>query len=208
MKVEELVRLSDLLAKTEDIKRASKLPHGVNESDSHHAFSLELIAYNICMTHALRLDREKVLTFALVHDLLEIITGDEATLLMSEEELQAKHQREKEAYTDLQDILEDYPSLLKALDDYEMLDTPEAATVFVLDKTCTIWTHFHDQGENLYNAGIHEKTHIDRWYATQKKKMAIRLKAHPPQVVYDIFESSFLEMRETLVRDSKYSLPE
>lgn len=201
MKVDQLVALSDLLAQSENIKRAIKLPHGADESDSHHAFSLALMAYSICMTHDLELDREKILIFALVHDLLEIVTGDEATLMMSSEQLAEKHQREKDAYHELQRLLKDYPALLEALDQYELLDTPEAATVFVLDKTCTIWTHFHDNGENLYMAGVKHKRHIDRWYETQKHKMATRLRAQPPQIIYDIFEESFVEMREKLVRE-------
>ncbi len=198
--VKRYVHLSDLLAKYEEIKRAIKLPHGENESDSHHAFSLAMISYDICKQYKLDINTEKVLLYALVHDLVEMITGDSPTLTMNARELQEKHEREKRASHELEEILKDYPYILRANEEYERLDSPEAATVFVLDKTCTIWAHFHDDGDNLHSLGVETKADIDRWYNTTKQKIKTRLHADPPQKIYEIFEKSFLEMRENLCK--------
>ena len=198
--VSRLINLSDILAKCEAVKRAAKLPHGAEESDSHHAFSLALIIYDICVRNEFDLDLEKVLLYALVHDLLEVVTGDENTILYSDASLKEKHRREKEAQKELYTILQDHPALLRAYETYELLDTREAATVFVLDKSCTIWTHFHDNGKNLYDIGIHSKADIDQWYEAQRQKIKKRLRAEPPEKVYELFHDSFLEMREKLVK--------
>ena len=201
--VERYVKLSDLLAKCEEIKRAIKLPHGAQESDSHHAFSLALIAYDVCQKYELDLDVEKVVLYALVHDLLEIITGDEVTLMMSYEQLKEKRDREKSAIKEFKILLRDYPDLLQAYDEFEKLDNVESATVFVLDKTCTIWSHFHDGGDNLFNNGVKNKTDIETWYENTKKKIKNRIKAEPSELIYELFDKSYIEMRDNLVKGAE-----
>lgn len=196
--IASIITLSDELAELGKIDRATLLPGGHKETDSHHSFSLALIAYDICMKHCPKLDANLVVRYALVHDLLEIVTGDEDTLMLNHRELSAKHDRELAAAKELEQRLESYPALLRTLSDYEKLDTPEAATVYVLDKACTIWTHFWDEGKSLHSRGAKTRKDIDRWHNTQMEKLHKRLKVMPPQVILDIFEDSHKKMREEL----------
>lgn len=196
--IEEIIELSDHLAELGNIDRRTLLPGGRNESDSHHSFSLALTAYDICQKYCTELDRNLVVRYALVHDLLEIILGDEDTLRSTTAELHAKHQREQAAWQHLEERLRHYPSLLLALKEYEALDTPEAATVYVLDKTCTIWTHFWDGGKSLHSRGAASRNDIDIWYKTQQNKLQKRLKVMPPQIILDIFTDSYGKMRKEL----------
>lgn len=199
--IQRIVDLSDMLARCDEIKRSIKLPHGADESDSHHAFSLAIIAYDTCRHHALDLDMEKVILYALVHDLLEIITGDEATLMMSDDELTAKHEREKQAVKELETQLGNYPDVLTAFHEYERLDTPEAATVFVLDKACTTWTHFHDHGANLRQLGVTNRQGIEAWHQKIMRKIEKRLQTQPPMVIMTILHESFYAMRDNLFKE-------
>lgn len=196
--VKEIIDLSEELAELGKIDRRTLLPGGRHESDSHHSFSLALIAYDICQKYCPELDINLVLRYALVHDLLEIITGDEDTLLSSASELRAKHRREQAAWKDLEARLKVYPALLNDLRAYEMLDTPEAATVYILDKSCTIWTHFWDEGKSLRSRGPKTRAEIDMWHDTQMHKLHARLKTMPPQIILDIFSESHTKMREEL----------
>ena len=196
--IPEIIELSENLAELGKIDRRTLLPGGRNESDSHHSFSLALTAYDICQKYCPELDCNLVVRYALVHDLLEIILGDEDTLQSTAAELHAKHQREQAAWHELENKLRKYPSLLSGLKEYEALDTPEAATVYVLDKTCTIWTHFWDSGESLHSRGAASRDDIDIWYKTQQDKLQKRLKVMPPQIVLDIFADSYGKMRKEL----------
>lgn len=177
------------------------LATGERETDLHHAFSLAVIAYDFCKQQELGLDLEKIMSHALVHDLLEIVTGDEMTLTATPAELVAKYEREKQALDELHTILQEYPDILSAHDEYEALDTPEAATVFVLDKTCTIWNHFHDSGAQLRDNGVTSRVLIEAWYEATKWKMQTRLQAQPPQAVYELFEASYEKMHQELFED-------
>lgn len=196
--VASIVALSDELAELGNIERATLLPGGHKETDSHHSFSLALIAYDICTKHCPELDANLVLRYALVHDLLEIITGDQDTLHLTQAQLQDKHLREKSAMQELEKRLQDYPALLVVLRQYEKLDTPESASVYVLDKACTIWTHFWDRGASLHARGITQQADIDVWYETQQRKLHDRLKSQPPAAILDIFERSYQKMRTEL----------
>ena len=192
------IQLTEILAKCQDVKRMIQLPSGELETDSHHAFSLAIMAYDFSVSNHLQLDLERVLMFALVHDLLEIITGDEPTLTLGKEALKAKHRREKEAEKDFRVLLGQYPEILALYDSYERLDSPEAATVFVLDKTCTIWKHFHNNGEILHQQSVIKRPQIEEWYEVTTWKIADRLRVAAPVEVMELFEESYRKMHEEL----------
>lgn len=199
--VQREINLTEILARCQEIKRAIVLPSGENETDSHHAFSLALIGLDICKKYQLKLDAEKVAAYALVHDLLEIVTGDEPTLMLDEDGLAAKYERERIAEEEFKMILQDYPDVLELYDAYERLDTVEAATVFTLDKTCTIWAHFHNKGRVLRDSGILAKVDIETWYARTKYKLKTRLKVQPPNEIRQLFDDSFQKMRREIVEE-------
>jgi len=198
---DDVIDLAALLGPFDDIKRVTKLPTGSYESDSHHAFSLALTAYTIAQKYCPELDREKVMKFALVHDLLELITGDESTLHHTHEEHAAKKAREAEAAVEFKKMFAGFPTVTEDLEEYERLDTPEACFVYVLDKACTVWTHFFDAGTNLRDLGILKRSEIDSWYERLQKKIKGNLACEPPKVAYEILEQSFARMRAELLED-------
>lgn len=198
MSIQDIVKLSELLGEMGNVMRATHLPNGKPEPDSHHSFSLALIAYHIVVTECPELDASKVMLFALAHDLLEIITGDEDTLHYTPEQHVAKQVRESEAILEFDKVFANYPELKNAMHDYEKLDTPEAATVFVLDKACTTWTWLHHPDLENHSAirGIKTRADIERWMDRQREKLANRLKVQPPTEIMNVYTESFNAMKE------------
>jgi 5'-deoxynucleotidase YfbR-like HD superfamily hydrolase len=196
MTTAEVVDLSNLLGQLGKVRRATRLPGGKHESDSHHAFSLALIAYQFCVQHCPELDIDKVIRFALAHDLLEIVTGDENTLHHTVTAHKLKQQKEAKALKEFDKLLQRYPALKQAMYDYERLDTPEAATVFVLDKACTTWTHHHDKGTSLRRLEVTTRADVVDWADRVRAKLQARLKIQPPQPVLDLCEDSFVKLQE------------
>lgn len=191
MNIHDIIKLSELLGEMGHVRRATHLPNGEAESDSHHSFSLALIAYHIVKSECPGLDADKVLLFALAHDLLEIITGDEDTLHFTAEQHAAKQAREEQAIAEFDTVFSNYPELRKAMHDYEKLDSLEAASVFVLDKACTTWTHHPDKAVYARTRGITKKSDVEAWANRQREKFKVRLKVTPPQKILDIYEDSF-----------------
>jgi 5'-deoxynucleotidase YfbR-like HD superfamily hydrolase len=196
MNIKDIIALSDIIAEMGNIKRAVQLPNKEHESDSHHSFSLALIAYQICKKECPELDIDKVVLFALTHDLLEIITGDEVTLYYTKEQFRQKAKREKAALKEFEQLFEKYPDLKTAFHEYEPLDTKEAATVFVLDKACTTWTQHAHHAENAKNMNIHTKQDVVGWADRQRAKINERLNIAPPQRILEIYEESFNALKE------------
>ncbi|HEY0965302.1 MAG TPA: HD domain-containing protein [Candidatus Saccharimonadales bacterium] len=196
MSIQDIIRLSELLGEMGHVKRATKLPNHEDESDSHHSFSLALVSYHIATAECPELDANKVMLFALCHDLLEIITGDENTLYYTPEQHAAKHAKEQQALGEFDEVFANYPELKQAMYEYEKLDTPEAAMVFVLDKASTTWTHHPHAAKYARANNIHSKADVEAWADRQRNKIKARLRVMPPATVMDIYERSFAILKE------------
>src|ERR1700756_2956489 len=96
--------MADVLFQFGQIKRATKMPNGEFESDSHHSFTLAVVGYELAKLYAPELDAYKVMAYGLVHDLPEVITGDMPTLLASSEELLRKKEQDRVALIALKQI--------------------------------------------------------------------------------------------------------
>lgn len=120
------------------VDRATRHPDGYLESDTDHTVMLGWLAIELCPTE---LDRGLVARMALVHDMVEVITGDVNTLGISREERAAKADRERRAMGVLRDRLGADSPLGGDLEAYEMMDLPEARFVKLLDKVAPKLTH-------------------------------------------------------------------
>lgn len=193
----EVIELSRLLGEFGQIKRVVKLPNGDNETDSHHSFSLALIAFELAAQFAPELDQRKILLYSLVHDLPELITGDVNTLKSSQEELTQKAVRDSEALEQIKTTLVSAPNVLKALEDYENKEDDEALFVYWIDKMITIPTHFFDKGANLKELGISNQKDIQEWY--QKTLTKLQRQRTPHISAVKVLELAYRKMHDELI---------
>ena len=129
------------------IDRAPRYHDGERESDAEHSFMLGLVAPELA--HALRpeLDRGLITQFAIVHDLVELKTGDVATFLFSESDQLGKDQTEAAA---LQSLLAELPAYTRQqLARYELQVDAEARFVRYVDKLLPIVVDILGEGERV-----------------------------------------------------------
>lgn len=193
----EIIELSRLLGDFGQIERVTLLPDGRRESDSHHSFSLALIAFELATQFAPELDSRKVLLYSLVHDLPELVTGDTNTLTATPEALALKSQQDKEAAQKVRDIFKHAPSILGAIEAYERKEDEESLFVYWIDKMTTIPTHFYDNGKNLRALGITNRADIKEWYERTLNKLDRHKRAHSSAV--QILELTYLKMHDELL---------
>lgn len=193
----EIIELSRLLGEFGQIKRAAKLPNGEHETDSHHSFSLALIAFELAAQFAPELDHKKILLYSLVHDLPELVTGDVNTLRSSQEELLKKAKQDQEALEKTKRILEFSPNIIVALEAYESKADQEALFVYWIDKMIVIPPHFFDKGENLKRLGVTNRGDIKQWY----EKTLSKLHRHggPHISAVKILELAYRKMHDELI---------
>lgn len=194
----EIIELSRLLGEFGQIKRVVKLPNGDNETDSHHSFSLALIAFELAVQFAPELNHKKILLYSLVHDLPELITGDVNTLKSSREELLKKAQHDSEALERIKTTLEFAPNIVLALESYEKKADDEALFVYWIDKMITIPTHFFDNGANLKELGISNQKDIRHWYEKTLHKLEAQRSPHISAV--KVLELAYRKMHDELVK--------
>lgn len=196
--INELLELSRLLGEFGNIKRATLLPNGEPEADSHHSFSLALIAFELASQYAPQLDTRKILLYSLVHDLPELISGDMPTLTATTKQLQEKARLDAQATEAFKKKMPFAPFIIKAIDDYEARRDEEARFVYWLDKMVTIPTHFYDNGINLRALGIKNRADIQGWYQRTLVKLG-QPKAH--QSAVDVLELAYKKMHDELLEE-------
>lgn len=195
--IDELIQLSRILGEFGQINRVVLLPDGTPETDSHHSFSLALIAYQLAKLYAPELDAHKILLYALVHDLPELITGDIVTLTATAEELEEKARLDIQALGKTTEKLKAAPDIVAALKRYEAKADNEALFVYWVDKIATIPTHFYDNGANLRSLGIHDVADIQQWY----ERTLVKLQKHgqPHGSAIRILEMAYQKLHDELV---------
>lgn len=138
------IATSELFDQFARVDRIPRLSNGDRENDVEHSFLLATIATNLAKELRPDLDVDRIRLFSLVHDMLEIKTGDVATFSTSPEEQAEKERREKKA---LDELLTKLPPLeAEALREYEKQDTPEARWTRYVDKMLATLVDITGQG--------------------------------------------------------------
>jgi putative hydrolase of HD superfamily len=134
------------------LKRKIHLSNHEFEDDAQHSFDLALTALYLINRHNLDLNLEKVLSFALVHDLVEVFSGDLDAITSSEEDKTLQKEREKEAIN-IWSVA--FPYIADLITEYESLSTPEAKFVKILDKFVPFMVEFNTNYFTCKSKGVH-----------------------------------------------------
>jgi len=125
-------------------------PDGRRENVSEHSHMLAKVAYALACNMYPRLDRGKVVMYAILHDDVEAYVGDTPTDRITSEERMAKKEREtlgaRQLMTEFETLMPEYAvSVAK----YEAQREPEARFVRVVDKIMTLLIHIPNEGRQL-----------------------------------------------------------
>ncbi|MCA9386277.1 HD domain-containing protein, partial [Candidatus Dojkabacteria bacterium] len=122
------------------------LKEGGFENVMEHTMQLALVCWYIIEDQNLDLDTEKVLKYCLVHDLVEVYSGDTDPYLSDKEYKESQSSREATA---LERIEREFPglekSILQMIKDYESQIDPEAGFVCGIDGLVPSMTLFTEE---------------------------------------------------------------
>lgn len=164
----ELGRTTMLLSR---IDRVPRYADGERENDVEHSYMLGLVAPEIARTLNLPLDVSKIAQYSLVHDLVELKTGDTPTFHLSEYQRLHKEQREREALLELMDELPPYTAGL--LFEYEQQACPESRFVRYVDKLLPIIVDIIGAGERVMQEdyGVGSVTELQQCHLALQRKV-------------------------------------
>ena len=133
-------RMKDLqtfLNKFLDIERMVYLPDTARkdrlETDTEHPYHLAMHAWFLCQSFP-ELNQEKVLKYALAHDLVEIYAGDVMAIGRTDAEQKQKEDDEAAALRRIKKEWPDFVELTDYIENYEKQSDPESVFVKALDK--------------------------------------------------------------------------
>jgi putative hydrolase of HD superfamily len=126
------LELGGVAIKFAQVERAPRYDNEHKENDAEHSYMLALVANELAATYYPTLDAGKVTQFAIVHDLIETVTGDVTTFQFTPEQMADKQQVEHAALQKLMDSLPTHTAQL--LYSYENQQTIEARFVKAVDK--------------------------------------------------------------------------
>lgn len=149
-----------------------------HENDAEHSWSLALFACAFAPHVDETLDVGKVSQFAVVHDLLEVYTGDIPNFA-SDKVKALKDVKEAAALKRLQADYATFPWITETVTDYESQKSNEARFVKATDKLLLLLFDLIDEGLS------YQESQVDReaWQVLMQKHRE-KAKAHPAVFAY------------------------
>lgn len=131
--VQRIAELQQLVANFAAIDRLINLADKNRaENDAEHSFGLALTCLFLAPKIAPELSLEKILTYSICHDIIEIHSGD--TYIFDEARVASKPRREREALEQLTQEWPDFPEMIEAARGYMNKVDSEAIFVYTVDK--------------------------------------------------------------------------
>ena len=133
LSLQNLEQFMTLLHSVERVKRAVHRPGEIESTNTgEHTFELALLCWYIASGEKLHLSQEKILKYALAHDLVEAYSGDTPAYDVVGQ--QTKAEREHAAYNRIKTDFTEFPELATIIETYEAKADEESRFVYAVDK--------------------------------------------------------------------------
>lgn len=193
--IEKLLGFAKMLNELQAVERVIRVKNADRwENDMEHSYHLAMLAWYIIDSQQLALDREKVLRYALAHDLVEVYAGDTYLFSKDKELLDSKPERERLAAERLAKEFPEVPEMHDAIFRYVRKDDPESRFVYALDKIEPIIKLYLDGGRTWKEMHVT----LDMAYESKKDKVALS-----PEI-----KAYFDEMMVLLRKEERTLFPE
>ncbi len=171
--LKRLIELQEFLHAFQSIERVVDVPgREAPENDVEHSYNLAMAAWFLAESFP-ELDRDKVIRYAMIHDIVEVHAGD-TYALADAEELATKPAREAAALKKIQIDWKDFGDMGDTMHAYELKENQEANFVYALDKLMPIIVMMISKGTTWKDRGV-------RFEDVRKSKEA--KVARSPQIV-------------------------
>lgn len=134
-----------LLQAFQSVERVAHVPDfSRSENDAEHSYALTMLCWYLLDTLHLKLDKKKVLEYALVHDFVEVYAGD--SYIFDPEARKSKLEREEKARIRLKEEFPEFEDLHTNIAAYEEHADPEAVFVNEVDKLIPLVINYVQSG--------------------------------------------------------------
>jgi putative hydrolase of HD superfamily len=163
MQLTNAIEMCQIILRFGQVMRITEDSNGRKESDTTHSVMLALIAGELSVKETVQLDREAVISLALIHDLAEVYAGDTPTLReLTSAEKAFKDRKEADSIDLLKRELAAFPWVIGLLERYERQLCPESRFVRCVDKIMPKLTHIENGCKVPQRFGMTHKELVER----------------------------------------------
>jgi len=152
LKLGNMIRFSKLILQFQDVIRAFYLPRGAKENDVEHSYHLAMMAWYLNEAGHLGLATDRLLRYALLHDLVEAYVGDVHAFDLAGRI--GKEQREAGAVRRFELEFPDASDMAPFMRNYLTRDDAESQFVYSLDKLMPMLMIYLDNGRTWREEGV------------------------------------------------------
>lgn len=153
--IHRLLELQKLLASFSQVERMNHRQHAgmfVPENDTEHSYNLAMTAWYLAQWFP-ELNKNLLIEYALVHDLVEVHAGD-TYIYGSKEDIASKAAREADALNKLKADWSDFEDMSKTILAYEGKQDAESKFIYALDKLMPIMMIYIHDGYTWKKEGV------------------------------------------------------
>lgn len=169
MKKPDLSRTLEYIRLLQTFQSVERVAHAPNllrkENDVEHSYSLSMLCWYLCDALDLDLSRNKVIEYALCHDLVETYAGD--TFIYDTEGQKTKREREEKARLRIQNEFPEFKHLHKTIVEYEQRTDKETLFVHAIDKLLPALINYVQGGHTWKEMNLDH----DGLYANKREKI-------------------------------------
>ncbi len=149
MNLQKLLSFVKLTQNFRDVEREIVFKKSGNkENDVEHSFQLAIVAWYLVDSHKFNLDTNKIVKYALVHDLVEVYAGDTPMNSQDHDYVASKGKREREAEQRITQEFTEFGEMVACIHAYEKKEDKESKFVYALDKLLPVLSIYLDQGHS------------------------------------------------------------
>lgn len=111
---------------------------GTFENNAQHSFQISLVAWYLCSVNNLDLNIDKLFRYGLIHDLVEVYSGNFPAYKRNESNQQTKTDLESKALLQIKKDFNDFPELTVEIENYNKQNDAESKFIYALDKLLPI----------------------------------------------------------------------
>lgn len=156
----DLQKIFSYLHFLDEFRKIKRVMHNTGEesleNDTEHSYQLTMLAWYIIDAYKLDLDKDLVIRYCLVHDLVEVYAGDTYIYSQDKTHFDSKSQRETDSFLRIEKEFPEFPEMLWLIERYEHKDDRESLFVYALDKIIPVLHIYMDDGRTWKDTELTE----------------------------------------------------
>lgn len=156
MMLDKSLHFLKMLRDFEKVERALYRSEAHRENDVEHSYQLAMMAWFFAEQYKLPLSKEKLMMYALAHDLVEVYAGDTPVYHVPghPNTVDTKKEREANALIEIQKNFSYFKGMVDAVTAYEQRLDPESVFIYELDKIVPALNIYLDNGLSWNILGV------------------------------------------------------